>query len=67
MLSQNIYINQNESQRIIKFFDKSIKSKLSESDQKIGQIQFLKKLIPSVKYFLDDFWVYKKYVIYENS
>ncbi len=47
MLSQNTYINPNESQRIIKFFDKSIKSKLSESDQKIGQIQFLKKLLPS--------------------
>ena len=47
MLSQNTYINQNESERIIKFFNKSIKSKLSESDQKIGQIQFLKKLLPS--------------------
>ena len=46
MLSQNQYISPSESNRIIKFFDKCI-AKLSEEDRKIGQIQAIRKLLPS--------------------
>ena len=45
MLSNNTYIDNNERKRIINFFEKSIKKKLSIEDQKIGQIEFLRKLL----------------------